>query len=750
MKKNLQLAGMSVGLGLGVALSACAAQDSVPLPSGLTGAQGGGPKGKDDCSPARVVSSLEDPFATCAVATQYSVPDLALKKGNAGGVAPQGVGGEGGLGLQDVAGAPVRPSCNGKVGPGYDTCGADHKQSCCAVASVPDGRVEGVAVGAFDLDVYEVTSGRFEAFVAATGGNLRGAAAAADWPGWKDEWNEKLPASRAEVDDELGPSCKFRSALDDFGALTWPADRIVQSVNGYMVDDNDRAADIRADATPDRLHQKPINCVSYYVAAAFCAWDGGRLPSDAEWSYAASGGAEARTYPWGPNLEAVNTVTDLKPEAGNQFTFPDDFPYNGLGMNAYHIAPPGSKPLGRSRWGHEDLGGNVLEWTAEYRGETGAVRGGSWEGHAVAVAASKHSNYPLDRTYGSLGMRCAHGAVAPKVTVAIPEPSLQQPVYRAYDAQGGWFNQGSRTEVVESPGEAKAMGAYAAQGIAFRLQAPASKVPQSRELHRCMVAGTRDVFVSNDALCEGQQHLASLGFAYDAEQPGTLPLYRCYGNPGTHLSTVTPAECGAAGLHVEGLQGWVIPPPPGAYVRHVYQQGLGREPEVDGYAGWMDGFRVQGCNAQSLAAFGRAAYTSPEFMALALTDAQRLDRLYQGILDRAPDPGGLQAALDQLKTGQATWEQIAGGVAASPEAATLAPKRCENVAAQGDGPGQGGGNADSCATREDGWYCSDIDGTAAFHCAGHSTAGAASCAQGQTCERDGDRAKMEGDLPVCH
>lgn len=737
MKKSVRIAGVSVGLGICVALSACSSQDDIVPIGGEHGAGGVGPKGADACSPASLISAANDPFATCAVATHYSVPDLGLTPTGQGGLGAQGTGG---LELLDAVGALVRPSCNGKAGPGYDTCGADRQQSCCAVSSVPDGAAEGYPVGPFELDVYEVTSGRFEAFVAATGGNLREAAAQGNWPDWKPEWTAKLPSSRAEVDNELGPACKFRSALDDFGALTWPADRIVQSVNGYMVDDNERAADIRADATAPRLHQKPINCVSYYVAAAFCAWEGGRLPTDAEWGYAATGGADRRTYAWGNELLAAHAVTDLKPEEGHFFTYPEDFPFNGLGMNAYHIAPPGSKPLGRSRWGQADLGGNVLEWVADIAGEVGSVRGGSWEGHPLDNAV-KHTNYPLDRTYGALGMRCAYGALPPKVNVAIAEPTKQTSVYRAYDAAGGWYDQGGQAEI--------ATEGYAAQGVAFRLQTAEWKVPQSRELHRCMVPGSRDYFLSNDAACEGHTHLSSIGFAYDAEQAGTLPLYRCHGGPGTHLSTITPAECEAAGLRVEGTQGWVIPPPPGVYARHVYQAGLGREPDVDGYQYWMNGFRVSGCNAESLAVFGSSAYTSPEFLALDLTSEQRITRLYEGILEREPDPEGFQHQLESLRSGNASWEQIVRSVASSPEATALAPKRCENVATVGDGPGQGGGNADSCAARDDGWYCSDIDDAAAFHCVGNSTAGAAACVQGQTCQRDGERAKMEGDLPVC-
>jgi len=53
----------------------------------------------------------------------------------------------------------------------------------------------------------------------------------------------------------------------------------------------------------------PMNCVDWYVAFAFCAWDGSRLPTEAEWNFAASGGTAQRIYPWstapGPVIDST-------------------------------------------------------------------------------------------------------------------------------------------------------------------------------------------------------------------------------------------------------------------------------------------------------------------------------------------------------------------------------------------------------------------------------------------------------------
>src|SRR5262249_51625026 len=120
-------------------------------------------------------------------------------------------------------------------------------------------------------------------------------------------------------------------------------------------------AAVKCDATnqswtdaPGANEALPINCITWFEAFAFCAWDGGYLATEAEWNYAAAAGSEQRAYPWSrpPSDLTINcsyanynngTTACVNPPAG--------------GANRV-----GSEPYGDGKWGQADLGGNVYEW----------------------------------------------------------------------------------------------------------------------------------------------------------------------------------------------------------------------------------------------------------------------------------------------------------------------------------------------------------------------------------------------------
>ncbi len=106
------------------------------------------------------------------------------------------------------------------------------------------------------------------------------------------------------------------------------------------------------------LGNYPINCVDWYQAAAYCAWVGGRLPTEAEWEYAARSGGKNVDAPWGnAELTCERAVYDEKPG------------FNcGKWKRNDNVAtsPVCSRPAGNSAQGVCDLLGNVIEWTNDW------------------------------------------------------------------------------------------------------------------------------------------------------------------------------------------------------------------------------------------------------------------------------------------------------------------------------------------------------------------------------------------------
>jgi sulfatase modifying factor 1 len=157
---------------------------------------------------------------------------------------------------------------------------------------------------------------------------------------------------------------------------------------------------------------QPANCVSWEAATEFCALDGGRLPTEAEWEYAARAGTDA-AYWWGESYEEDRAVTSV--ECGE-----DD-----CRSSTATVATEGDRC---NVWGVCDTLGNVAEWmSTEYRDTLGAytnepmepgagdpaLRGGSWsfaDPAFLRVATRFLEHAPLDGS--EFGFRCAYEAAA--------------------------------------------------------------------------------------------------------------------------------------------------------------------------------------------------------------------------------------------------------------------------------------------------------------------------------------------------
>lgn len=238
-----------------------------------------------------------------------------------------------------------------------------------------EGPVREVTVAPFAVDAYAVTNARFAAFVAATGHRTE-----AERFGWSYVFATFLPG-------------RLRKVSPRPDATPWWC-----GVEGARWD----APEGPGSGLEGRWDH-PVTHVGWADARAFCAWDGGRLPTEAEWEYAARGGLDQARYPWGDELTpggahrcniwqgsfpSRNTAED-----GHRGTAPvHAYPPNGFGL--YNVA------------------GNVWEWTADtWRpGDPGqrAMRGGSYLCHASYCnryrVAARTANTP-DSTTGNVGFR---------------------------------------------------------------------------------------------------------------------------------------------------------------------------------------------------------------------------------------------------------------------------------------------------------------------------------------------------------
>jgi formylglycine-generating enzyme required for sulfatase activity len=237
-------------------------------------------------------------------------------------------------------------------------CGAS-KDDCCTSLEVTGGKyyrlpnpISGqgsdqapATVSSFRLDKYDVTVGRFRQFVAAWNGG-------AGWtPPAGSGKHTYLNGGLGLVDVGAGGGYETGWVGSDKVSIAPTSTNLAcDSPSGTWTD------------SPGTQENLPINCVTWYEAYAFCIWDGGFLPSEAEWAYAAAGGSEQREYPWGS--------TD--PGMGSQYAIHDcEYPVAGVQAcggpgTVTSIAPVGTAVLGAGRWGQLDLAGNLRQWTLDW------------------------------------------------------------------------------------------------------------------------------------------------------------------------------------------------------------------------------------------------------------------------------------------------------------------------------------------------------------------------------------------------
>jgi formylglycine-generating enzyme required for sulfatase activity len=162
----------------------------------------------------------------------------------------------------------------------------------------------------------------------------------------------------------------------------------------------------------------PVVHVSWADAQGYCRWSGSRLPTEAEWEYAARGGLSGQPFPWGAELE---------PDGEHRMNvFQGTFPASNTGADGYlGTAPVDAFPP--NPFGLYNMTGNVWEWTADWwsvewdagntvadprgpvDGTRRALRGGSYLCHHSYCrryrVSARMANTP-DSSSGNTGFRC--------------------------------------------------------------------------------------------------------------------------------------------------------------------------------------------------------------------------------------------------------------------------------------------------------------------------------------------------------
>jgi len=299
-------------------------------------------------------------------------------------------------------------SCNGLSA----TCGKGGNESCCSTKPVPGGSnfyrsYNGqdytdmsfpATISAFHLDRFEVTVSRFRKFVTAWRTN--------NWrPAEGDGKHSHLNGGSGLVDS---------STSDGTYEHGWsPAWESNVTLTDYDLSCSVSAPNAQPTWQPSAgtaaQEKRAMNCVNWYEAYAFCIWDGGFLPSEAEWNFAASGGTDYRVDPWPNNSGLDCSHANYNPGS------PCSTPFGPLAVGSTSTA-------GDGKYGQADLAGNVTEWTMDSSSNYSVpcincasleddflkeCRGGWYNSESMYIESAARTTCQYTNHDTSMGVRCA-------------------------------------------------------------------------------------------------------------------------------------------------------------------------------------------------------------------------------------------------------------------------------------------------------------------------------------------------------
>lgn len=255
-----------------------------------------------------------------------------------------------------------------------------------------EGPIREVTLDPFYIDRYPVTNAQFREFIDATGYVTE-----SERFGWSFVFQLHIPKERyAALVDATAPGVEWWCKVN--GARWANPEGPDSSIQG-------------------REHH-PVVHVSWNDAAAYAAWRGKRLPTEAEWEYASRGGLEQKTYPWGDELTP-----------GGQHLcniWQGEFPHTNTAEDGYVGTAP-ANAFSPNGYGLYTITGNAWEWCADWfhpthhitasrvnpqgpaGGSTRVMKGGSYLCHKSYCnryrVAARTSNTP-DSATTNISFRC--------------------------------------------------------------------------------------------------------------------------------------------------------------------------------------------------------------------------------------------------------------------------------------------------------------------------------------------------------
>jgi hypothetical protein len=283
--------------------------------------------------------------------------------GGTGGTASGGTGGTN-TGGSAGDGIASKQSCAGSP----NDCGADKNENCCASIAVAGGSFVRGTVAALELDTFEVTVRRYEKFnkmLDLRWSPPKGSGQVPGWPesGWNPAWNNQLNSLTTAMETQC-----------------------LKLVYGSR--------------SPEETATYPQACISWVKAFAFCIWDGGRLPTEAEWEAVASGGPLRLEYPW--RQVGIGDVV----------------------LSSALTTSVGSSRRDRAVSGHADMGASLTEWVRDDYlltplnpcngclflspgSDKRMTRGGSYQSTSDELKTSTRSSMFYSDPSHRVGVRCA-------------------------------------------------------------------------------------------------------------------------------------------------------------------------------------------------------------------------------------------------------------------------------------------------------------------------------------------------------